>query len=358
MKRALSLLLLLYGTAGFGQETTIRILGTYPSGLSLSASRMTQQLQAIATSWNNSGLPGASVTTVQLLNQAVAVPVIYPGLPGTNDNIAATAYLEPSIKALRDAWKTDVIVVFTDRNDFCGVTYTQWDNSNFVANTQGLDLRYRNKWYISAVNPACYVNVAPHEFGHVLGGGHFVTGGRLYSDARAWRFFVPGPFPLVFWYGTALYDPGDAPTPPVVIPLLEYSRNSAGRGDATHQNVRTLSITARSVANFYEYPNVPPVLNPPINLYGINLGCSDGVYTRHDLYWSDDPATNVPINFYEVWKSQPVGQPFIYGWTVFGPSSQSYVSGATARARVNACSGSTCSALSQTYYDANPVCNF
>ena len=111
------------------------------------------------------------------------------------------------------------------------------------------------------------------------------------------------------------------------------------------------------MANYYEYPSGPPILNPPINVTGFNLGCVNGVETRHDLYWSDDPATNVVVDHYEIWKSQPVGQPFIYGWTVYGPFSQSYVSGATARARVKACSGASCSAMSVSYYDAVPVCS-
>ena len=65
------------------QETTIRILGAYVSQHSLSQSDMSAQLQGIADSWNNSGLPGAAITTVQLLNGGVAAPVAYPGLPNT-----------------------------------------------------------------------------------------------------------------------------------------------------------------------------------------------------------------------------------------------------------------------------------
>ena len=84
MKRLLLLLALLYANLGHAQETTIRILGVYPSQLSMVQADMTAQLQAIATAWNDSGLPGESVTTVQLLNSATAVPVSYPNLPGSN----------------------------------------------------------------------------------------------------------------------------------------------------------------------------------------------------------------------------------------------------------------------------------
>ena len=173
-----------------------------------------------------------------------------------------------------------------------------------------------------------------------MGGGHAITGERLYSDGRAWINFINLPeFSLVLYIGTALADLSDREFGPYPLTnLLEYSRVGS-YGDDAHENARTLSITARSLANFYEYPPTPPVLNPPINLTGVNFGCVNGIETRHDLYWSNDPGTTAEITHYEIWKSQPVGNPFVYGWTVYSAYTQSYVSGATARARVNACSG-------------------
>jgi hypothetical protein len=168
-------------------------------------------------------------------------------------------------------------------------------------------------------------------------------------------------FPLnIIIRGSALVDREDLGDNPglMINNELTYSRNEPGFGTPDANNRRALAMTARSLANYYEYPSNPPVLYPPINLIGYNLGCVNGVEMRHDLYWQDDPATTANVTSYEIWKSQPVGQPFVYGWTVYAPFSQSYVSGAPARARVNACSGTTCSALSSSFYDAGLSCNW
>lgn len=317
---------------------------------------MTSHLQSIASAWNFTGLPSSAVTTIQLLNSSVAVPVVYPNLPGNAIDTSAVAYAQSGIVNLRRQYQADVIVLFTGHMERCGATKLQWANGNFVPNVQGLDLRYRNQWYLSVVNPICDPVIASHEFGHLLGGGHTNTGSRLYSDGRAFLSRTPLYYNGVFigWLNmaTALGDPSDLPGE-----ILSYFNWYSGDAAGGHNNARTFGITARSVANYYEYPSGPPILNPSINVTGFNLGCVNGIETRHDLYWSDDPATNVVITHYEIWKSQPVGQPFIYGWTVYGPFSQSYVSGATARARAKACSGAPCSAMSVSYYDAVPACS-
>jgi len=162
---------------------------------------------------------------------------------------------------------------------------------------------------------------------------------------------------LAFYLGTAIADVSDvAPWPLIEQP--QYSRNEPAYGDAGHRNARTLAMTARSIANFYEYPSDPQVLNPPINLIGYDLGCYDDFYTRHDIYWQNDPATNVPVTHYELWYEQPIGQPYVYGWTSYAPYTPSYVWGATARDRIKACSGPSCSAMSASFYDAAPTCGF
>lgn len=361
MKRAFTVLLLLIASSVYGQqETQIKVLGVYPSQLSYDPIKMTLHLQALVKGWNDTGLPGAAITTITLLNSGVAVPMHYPGtVPATAEAMSTAVYSAPALFALRTAWQADVIIVFSTSTK-CGATKTAWHSvSPFVAGPDDLDLRPQNTHFVSVVFPGCETWVTPHEFGHLAGGDHATSGKGLFADSRANMFHVPqGQYTPGMYLGTALLDPSDHPLGNLTVPSLDYSRNESGKGDATRNNKRTLAWTARSLANFFAYPPGPPVLNPPINLIGYNLGCVNGVDTRHDLYWADDPATNITPTHYEIWKSQPVGQPFIYGWTAFPLFSQSYVSGVTARARVNACSGPACTALSTSFYDADPVCNW
>lgn len=336
-------------------DTTIKVLGIYPSHMSLNASQMTSHLQQIPSNWNAAGLPAAAVTTIGLLNGAVAVPISYPGIPATVNATADQARYATEVRNIRQAWQADVVVLFTSAGPNCGASAVGWLDGNFVP-TSGLDLRFRQDAYLSVVNPLCQPVDTAHEFGHLGGGGHATTGGRLYSDSRAFMQFVQIPQTgQSWWKGTPLLDPSDAY--PINQRISGYSRNQSGAGDATHNNTRTLTMTARSLANYFIPPTSDPVLYPPINLHGFNLGCVPNGFTRHDLYWSDNPASTITATHYEVWKSQPVGQPFIYGWTEYAPYSPSEVSGATARARVNACSGANCTTLSTTYYDAAPTCS-
>jgi Metallo-peptidase family M12 len=363
MRSILIALLLLSSFSASAQETTIRVLGAYVTGLSLSTSQMTAQLQGIVSSWNSSGLPATSVTTVQLLNGAVAVPVNYPGLPSTMEATAEAAYQQPALTSVRQQWQADVIILFrSPAAGKCGAASTFWYNGNFVPLTNGLDLRYRNTAYIGVVNPGCFTPATAHEFGHLLGGGHATdTSSRLYDDARAFVRTSTDcninrtPVCMTIYTGTALADYLDVPAGSSFSTTLQYSRIATGYGDAGHNNVRTLAVTARSVANFYPYPTNPvAILRPPVNVLGINYGCASNGTTRNYIFWQNDPATNVVVDRYEMWFSQPVTTFYQYGWTVFTPGTDSYVWGATARARPNACSGPTCSALSAEFYDAVP----
>jgi hypothetical protein len=365
MRSILIALLLLTSFSAAAQETTIRVLGVYVSGQTVTSSRMTQHLQGIASAWNSSGLPAASVTTVQLLNSAVAVPVTWTTMPSTLEATATAAADAAAIRAVRQQWQADIVVVFRgpDPDGKCGVAPVFWYDGNFQL-TNGLDLRYRNTAYVTAVNPGCFTQATAHEFGHLLGGGHVTnTSSRLYDDARAFTISSTAdcninrvPVCMTVYNSTALADIKDYPVGSSLSTQLQYSRNAATYGDSGHNNVRTLALTARSVANFYPYPSNPvAVLRPPVAVLGINYGCSSDGSTRHYIYWQNDLATNVVVDRYEVWYSQPVSTFYRYGWTVFSPYTDSYVWGATARARPNACSGSTCSALSAEYYDAAPL---
>ena len=235
-----ALLLVLFSTVVHAQqETSIRILGAYPSHISQSASAMSQHLQAIASSWTDSGLPSVSATSITLLNNGVAVPVNYPGMPGTATGTANQAWSVAAIQSLRASWQADVIILFTNHSG-CGATAVDWTNGNFVQNPQGLDLRYRGTRYISVVNPFCDTWVSAHEFGHLAGGGHAAPGGGLYSDSRAYVELISIPeVSVYYWTGTAIADPSDLTQwPPTLLYILTYSRNAAGFGNASQQNAR------------------------------------------------------------------------------------------------------------------------
>ncbi len=366
MKLVSALLLLFYSMSSLGQsqETTIRILGVYPISESYDSLKMKAQLQQIASTWNDTGLPSSSATTVTLLNLAVPVPVNY-ALPGTISIAAQTAHQDTAIRALRNAWQADVIILFAHRpNDLCGAAgVAHWidGTANFVPNSQGLDLRRRNYDYVAVVDPNCYVQAAAHELGHLGGGGHATSQFGLYHDAKAsvsTYYIFPDPeVGIIESYGalgTDLADRTDAP-----YPIDRWGFYSDGAWDAAINNKRSLATTARSLANYYEYPQGPQVLNPPINLWGMNFGCQSDGSTRHDIYWSNDPNTNVELTHYEVWNEQPLGSLAVYCWTVYSEYTPSWVSGVTAQATVKACSGPACSARSLSYYLASPqACNW
>jgi hypothetical protein len=351
--------------SALSQETPIRILGVYPTHLSLDQGRINAHLAAVRSAWNATGLPAASGVTLDVLNNAVAVPVNYPNI-SSNPNIAsqeAVNYL--AIRNMRAAWQADVIIVY-GAFDPCGTSQAAWGpgpNGAFVPNAQGLDLRKRNIGYVSVVNPVCEPIISAHEFGHLGGGGH-ASSPSMYPDSRAYvqYYYDPDIF-FELYEPTALFDPTDCPAecPGSVStpswPVVEYSRNEPLRGDANHSNKNALATTARSLANFYEYPPAPPVLKPPVNLNAVNRGCIDGLRTRWDLYWANHPDTTAAVTHYDIWKSQPTSQPYVYGWTVYSTFSDSYLIGANARWRVNACSGGTCSELSPTSVEVFSMCS-
>jgi hypothetical protein len=370
MRTILVALALLCSTLAHAQqETAIKVLGVYVDGLALNADVMAVQLQNITTAWVQSGLPAASLTTIELLNAGRAVPVSYPNMPTQMLPMMLEAHTKRPLQELRTRWEADVIILFRNAApDACGYGQRYWVDGDFnpLADgvNDGLDLRFRDQWYIAIVSTEqCDSTTAAHEFGHLLGGGHIVTHNRLYPDARAHLVrtdqFCTNPndpndcTPL--YVTTALGSPDDFGAGASASAVLQYSRPGGQFGNAEHNNVRTLVTTARSVANYFGYPaNGGIVLRPPINLVGVHYGCVGGA-TRNDLYWQNDPASNVVVDRYEVWYSQPITTVYKYGWTAYVPYETTLVAGATARARLKACSGAACSLISSAYYDAVPL---
>ncbi|WP_323845812.1 hypothetical protein [Microbulbifer magnicolonia] len=113
---------------------------------------------------------------------------------------------------------------------------------------------------------------------------------------------------------------------------------------------------AQSAANYFVAP--PVVLKAPKNVAGVETGCVLN-YTAHTIFW-EEGGSNAPIANFEIWKSQPIGSTYVYGWSVSGDnySTTAFVYGADGNAKVRACTSSQCSALSTSTYFAriNPAC--
>jgi hypothetical protein len=126
-------------------------------------------------------------------------------------------------------------------------------------------------------------------------------------------------------------------------------------------NQRTLSTTARSVANYRITGGGGGGggggcnLSTPTAVTGFLVAsCSPFPYTQHQIAWLDNcPAAS---SHYEIWYSQPDGQPYIQGWTTTVSNTPAYVSGANARVKVSACNGAICTPLSASSYLAVDGC--
>jgi hypothetical protein len=244
----------------------------------------------------------------------------------------------------------------------CGATRAQFLAGNFIPDAQGMDLRYRNDAFVAVVPTGCpSVPAGAHEFGHLFGAGHqnSTAAERLYADSRAYSYAIYFPYGGGLLVSTTMGDRNECSTSCTI--SSQYSKNGQ-YGDGSRQNARTLDIVAKSVANYISAPSPPtPILNPPINVTGYLItSCVSPNATRHQVFWNDDPQTNVAVSTYQVWYSQPPGQPYVYGWSL--PYAQKfsdvYVGGANSEIRVNACTTSQCSALSASSYLAQWTCNF
>jgi hypothetical protein len=164
---------------------------------------------------------------------------------------------------------------------------------------------------------------------------------------------------------TVLVDSTECPTLDAWFCIFEshYSRNAPLQGDGSHQNARAFKTTARSVANYRVAPTPTPsspVLFPPINVHGFLISNCVSGWTRHQVHWAPDPRTTAQVVTYEVWYSQPPGQPVTYGWNVpaIQEFSDAYVIGADSRIYAKACTTTECSHLSVSSYLAQFTCNF
>lgn len=360
MKRIFGLLLLFIMQSSHAVDTTVRVLGIHPTGTGGVPGTMVYHIQSMDEAWRATGLHTSSGVSVQLLNGGVPIEADLSTLPTLLRDTPRWAATHPPVVQLRDQYAADVVVVFTDASDLCGAVQGGFINGNFLP-TNGVDLRYKDISHVIAISTdqICWGPTGAHEFGHVFGGGHVAASmqdnPRLYPDSRAYVRLVEGD-----WYpynlATALGAHGECtphPTTSLCFFELRYSNNSPQAGNGDQQNARTLRLTALSVANYYQVdpPGPEPILNPPVNVHGFNLGCNAANETRHDIYWSPHPATNVEVTEYQIWYSQPPDQLSVYGWSLpaYQEFDDAYVFGADAQVTIRACTTERCSADSASY---------
>jgi hypothetical protein len=366
MRRLLLPVLLLWTNSASAIDVSIRVLGVYPSHATGQVTYLAEQLTYLKDTWNNTGLHASSGIGVELVNGGQPIVAALAGMPATVVATPGWAAANPTIVQLRNSWQADVIVLLTTATDVCGAADQYFTNGQFFPDAQGMDLNGRNTSYVAVVSTGCGPLTAAHEFGHLLGGGHAATANnpRLYADSRAYMrlVFEPWPINLTYDWATAVVSNGECPAlgGDFCIHQSYYSRNAPEHGNGNQQNARTFNITAKSVANYITPPTPPtPILNPPINVHGFLISnCDPPGWTRHQVHWSDDPQTNVQITAYEIWHSQPPGQPVQFTGTIspFQQFSDIYVTGANSQIYVKACSNAQCSALSASSYLAQFTC--
>jgi hypothetical protein len=301
----------------------------------------------------------------------------------------------------------DIVLFFTPSiSDACGgAPQHNWGEptnpifqDKFVPDGNGLDLRGQDIFYAGVVSTelVCFrLELGLHEFGHLFGAGHPAGAGHpdstfyLFPDSRAIREYY---LPWVNWQ-----------TIMGVSYTAETSMSFSGWTGAAN-NIRALTKTALSLANYRtgtggappllaqcndgidndsngltDYPNdpgctsladddesgAPPPpppppppcnLSTPFNVTGQQIAACipQPPWTHHSVGWSDVcPGATL---FYEVWYSQPDGQPYTFGWSVSPQSTNAYVFGTHARVKVRACNAGSCSSLSSGSYLALSTC--
>ena len=271
------------------------------------------------------------------------------------------AEISQTVIDLRNNNGADLVVVFTSNvAGDCGIAPTQyWINSSipttFIPNASGLDLRAKEDGYIALVDVDCDVDVAAHELGHLFGAGHVTGSGGTHpylfddSHADAQFFNIPPPINILINYRTVVSDTDDECVNQTFFCTLQ--QNLSTRTD--HDNKKAVQTTALSVAN---YRQTPLILAAPTNIFGLLVGsCSPPPYDHHRIFWSEG-GSNVAIDHFEIFYSQPPTGSYIYGWSKTFTSTDAYVVGLDARVKIRACTTILCSALSNSSYLATWGC--
>ena len=355
----LSLLLMLSSLNAWSLDSEIKILPVYASNAGSGAwiAKQKTALNYFETVWQNSNV----VVPVNILNNQNSLP-LNSSLFGSSVQQHQQAESLQSLIDLRNNHGADLVVVFTTGvSDACGIAPTEyWINSSvpttFIPNSSGVDLRAKEVGYIALVDIACGLDVTAHELGHLFGAGHVIAAGGshpyLFDDSHADAQFInlPPPLSILINYRTIVSDT-DAECVNQTFPC-EVLQNFSTRTD--HDNKKAVQTTALSVAN---YRQTPLILVPPDNIFGFLVAsCSPPPWDHHRMFLSEG-GSNVAIDHFEIFYSQPPTGSYVYGWSKSNEWSDVYVVGADSSMKVRACTTSLCSNLSSGSYLANWGCD-
>ncbi len=382
MKRTFVLFFLaLASFSAFSLDNKIRILSVYTPQVSGKTGLMDQQLDHLKDIWQNSNLISSSGgITIEFANNGNHVPYPEDLMAAPMKNQVMEAFGQSHMTNLRAQYAADLVVIFTKPTEKCGAASSYWTGSGAAylpkASTFGLDLRGANdKSYVVGVDPDCPRTVA-HEIGHVHGGQHFQEKLGLYSDSHAYSdetsIQIPGIGTISYYFQTSTADEnitmecaGSQVPPPqgpqACVPAPYYSNKGIMvgdnfYGDDEHENVRAISLTALSVANYWMGDPPQQVLEPPVNLYGLLIGvCSPSPWTQHEILWQEGGST-APVEGYEIWYIQAPYSIPVYGWTVTSESTPAFVYGAPATTFARTCNSSQCSGFASSFYVADWLC--
>lgn len=277
---------------------------------------------------------------------------------------------------------------------------------NFIANPLTMDLDLRgavDSYYaISEVSAGCPTLTAAHEMAHLLGSGHtksvaagkYLTSTSHAAVSLATRRGVTMGNKTIAAQGA---NPPECVAEQVECGYIFVYSNGVALGGDDGDTEGTFEITALSVANyingaggsngggggggalpecndgidndgdgFVDYGSDPDCasfsdddeddtsgggggcsLQSPSSLTAVFVGaCAPYPTTQYSLFWTDTCPS--ATSYYEVYKEQPIGSGFVFGWQSFVPSSPVFINGPPGKLRVRSCSLSSCSGYSNT----------
>ena len=340
----------------FAIDQEIRVLSVY----SINASdpsyipKIVDSLGILVDTWSNSSI----TVPITLLNKTNPIP-LNASLVGSGAQQHQQAEVLQTLKDLRNNHGADLVVVYTSGiTDVCGIAPTEfWINPvNPTSLITPYDLRGAEEGYVALVDVECPEDITTHELAHLFGAGHVTAPGGSHpylfddSHADAQFFNIPPPINLLINYRTIVSD-SEAECANQIFPCT-LQKNFSMRTD--HDNLNTVQKTAPSVAN---YRQTPIILASPTNLWGyLVASCSPPPFDHHKIFWSEG-GSNVAIDHYQIFYSQPPTGSYIYGWSKSFESTDAYVAGLDASVKVRACTTTLCSNLSADSYLASWGCD-